>query len=212
MSSLIVFTGENTYALFTELKRWKHEFIQKHGADNLLAYSGKEAIFSRLVEEAAVLPFLSEKRLLIVDGIPTMEVEQLDVLNASIHPSALVVFISSTIDKRLKINKSLLAMADVHTFDALKEYELKQWVQQTAQELGLTLNDQLVMYLIETVGTDQYALYTELSKLATYDGTVTKELIQDLCIVHSDKLIWSLWITSLKVIKLLLYSCFVTYL
>ena len=62
IASLNFFTGENSFALFTKLRHWKSEFTLKHGADNLLEYSGKEVSYSRIVEECSVLPFLSEKR------------------------------------------------------------------------------------------------------------------------------------------------------
>lgn len=192
VSALILFTGENIFDLNAELRRWKQQFIQKHSADNLLEYDAKSLSFTQLTEEASVLPFLSEKRLLVIDGIPSIEAEQLDVLEQSIHPSVLVVLVSPSIDKRLKLNKELLKRADVHTFEPLDAKQLPQWVQTTAEQLGLTLTRELSDHLIKIVGTNQFALSSELQKLALYTGTVSTDVIEQLCIPHSDALIWEL--------------------
>jgi len=41
VSNLFLFTGENQYELWQELKRWKENFAQKFGAESIFAFTNE---------------------------------------------------------------------------------------------------------------------------------------------------------------------------
>ena len=75
--SLLLFTGENTFALAEELRRWKSAFLAKHGEANLLTLEGRTLDWGALRSEVQTAPFLGEKRLILIEGILVLHIEQL---------------------------------------------------------------------------------------------------------------------------------------
>ena len=73
-------TGENLYALRGEKRRWIDEFSKKHGPENIVRVDGKGLTVRILLDEVGVMPFLAEKRLVIVDGVPKSTKEEIQAL------------------------------------------------------------------------------------------------------------------------------------
>jgi DNA polymerase III delta subunit len=102
MSQVYLFTGENEYLLREERRKWKAQFIEKHGDQNYLMIQGNTTTFRQFLDEISVAPFLGDKRLIIIDGIPKFSKEEYETLPECIHPDCIVLFIDSKPDKRLK--------------------------------------------------------------------------------------------------------------
>lgn len=159
-------TGENTYALLAEKKRWIDEFSKKHGPDNIVRLDAKGLTIRDLLDEVGVMPFLSDKRLVIVDGVPKSTKEEIQALETSIHPSTVLLFADPAPDKRLGGVKQLTAIAAAKTFPAVKGPKLLQWIGAEAQRLGLALDRGAAELLVERLGDDQGLIATELEKLS----------------------------------------------
>ncbi len=159
-------TGENAYAIRAEKRRWIEEFSKKHGPDNIVRLDGKGLTVRDLLDEVGVMPFLSEKRLVIVDGVPKATKEEMQALETSIHPATVLLFVDPSPDKRLGGTKQLLAMAASKEFPAVKGPKLQQWIAGEAQRLGMALERGAAETLVERLGDDQGAIATELEKLS----------------------------------------------
>lgn len=164
-------TGENLYALQAEKRRWIDEFSKKHGADNIVRLDGKRLTIRELLDEVGVMPFLSEKRLVIVDGVPKSSKEEIQALEQSIHPATVLLFVDPAPDKRLGGVKHLASVATPKAFPPLKGPKLLQWIATEAERLGMTMEHGSAETLVERLGDDQGAIATELSKLSIAVGT-----------------------------------------
>lgn len=187
-------TGENLYALRIERKRWIDEFSKKHGADNIVRMDGKGLTVRELLDEVGVMPFLSERRLVIVDGVPKATKEEIQALETSIHPATVLLFVDAAPDKRLGGIKQLIAVASSKTFSSVRGPKLVQWLVTEGQKLGLSFGVGAAESLIEQLGDDQDALVTELEKfcLALPSGIVTKEEIEEHTIPTDEGVVWTM--------------------
>ncbi len=187
MSQVFLFTGENRFALQEEKMRWIHEFKAKHGEENFLNIDKKPFTFSEVCDEIATAPFIAERRLVVVEGIPKIEKEQWESMMECIHPSTILLICEPKPDKRLSIAKLILASCEVKEFLKLPHVKLKEWV----QRLGAVTPD-IAEYLISVVGTDQMLLHSEIGKLRTYGGAIDKEAIDTLVMLSSEQAVWLL--------------------
>lgn len=168
-NQLYLFHGENTFALSEELRRWKQEFLKKHGEANFQRFDGKMLKWITLVDEIQTPPFLGEKRLVLIEGLPTIiEKEELALLPSVIHPSTILAVIDPAPDKRKNITKFLLKEATVKTFLPMTPKQLIAWLRQLAHEHGAEIETSVAAHLIAQVGTDQWHLKNELLKLLAY--------------------------------------------
>lgn len=194
MSQIFLFTGQNAYLLQEEKRRWVSGFSQKHGEENLVQIPAKGLKYSDLLEQVSVAPFIAESRLVVIDGIPKLEKEEVATLSDVIHPQVIVVFVEPKPDKRLSATKALLEIAETKTFNVLKGEALVRWIMEYASSQGTTFAKPQALYLIDRVGEDQMLLSTELLKLCLYKGEseVTRQDIDTLIMLSEERTSWML--------------------
>jgi len=191
--SLHFFTGENAYVLHQELLRWKRTFAEKHGPENLVTFSVSSFSLSELLDATAVMPFIAEKRLVIVEGIPKISKEEFATLLESKHEDVIILFVEPAPDKRLNVTKELQAQAELHTFGILSPRELREWAKKFVSESGATLQNEALEYLLDIVGSDQQILAQELRKLATFArDSIEKDHVELLAVPSGSQVIWRL--------------------
>ena len=166
MDQIFLFIGENRYALREEVQRWRATFREKYGAENLASVSARNLTVRALLDEVAVAPFIAEKRLVVVDGIPSLSKEEIGVFTKEIHPQVVLLFIEPKPDKRLSATKELIKIADVKEFKPLVAPALKKWMMEFLKEQGSSMSSDAQKLLLDTVGEDQEMLAEELKKLA----------------------------------------------
>jgi len=159
-------TGENLYALRMEKKRWIDEFSKKYGQDNIVRAEGKGMTVRELMDEVGVMPFLSEKRLVVVDGVPKATKEEMQALETAIHPSTILLFVDPAPDKRLSGVKQLMVIAAAKRFAPVSGPKLMQWIAGESARLGVSFALGAAESLVERLGDDQEALATELEKFS----------------------------------------------
>ncbi len=194
MSQVYLFTGENAFDLDFERRRWIGEFREKHGDHNLLCIDGKNCELRNLLDETGAAPFLSDRRLVVIDGIPALEKEEFIRLIENIHPSTLLLIVDPKPDKRLSITKEILANATVKTFPNHRRPALVDWLCKRAVDEGSSLTRPAAEHLIDVVGEGQMFLATELRKLATFacEKGITSDDIDTLCMLSEEQAVWKL--------------------
>lgn len=194
VTSITLMTGENTYALRAERRRWIDEFSKKHGADNIVRLDGKGLTIRALLDEVGVMPFLAEKRLVIVDGVPKATKEEIQALEACIHPATILLFVDPSPDKRLGGTKHLLAIAVAKEFPSVKGPKLLQWIVAEARRLGMELDRGAGELLVERLGDDQGLIATELEKLslATSGRPVSADDVDLHTIPTDEGVVWTM--------------------
>jgi DNA polymerase III delta subunit len=194
-SQLFLFTGENTFTLQEELSRWKKNFLEKHGEANFQVVSGKELKWSDLLDETRATPFLGEKRLIIIEGLPSkVTKEELELLVNEMHPSSLVAFVDPKPDKRKSSTKFLIKHAEVKSFNLLTPKQLVSWLIALAQDHEVSLLPDVAAHLVARVGSDQWHLKQEVLKLFAYaeSNSPTREDVDVVSLPSQKHTIWIL--------------------
>lgn len=191
---LFLFTGENEYALSEELRRWQKGFIEKHGEANFQILEGKDCMWSQLLNEVQSAPFLGEKRLVIIEGIPPkITKEEFEMLPTVIHPQTLLAFVESEPDKRKSTTKFLLNEATVKSFPPQTPKQLVAWLKKLAQDHGAALDERVAAHLVAVVGSDQWYLKNECLKLLSYtSGSATIEDVDRIAIPSEKHTVWKM--------------------
>lgn len=187
------FTGENDYALERELTRWKQGFFQKHGAENFLEIHAKDATPAALLDAVSVMPFIAEKRLVLLKGLPRIERDEMKTVAAAIHPKTVFVVADAKPDKRLGVTKEVLSLAEVKEFASLSPKDLAGWAAALVAAEGASIGTQAFARLLSVCGDNQWVLDSELRKLAAFaGGEITAAHIDELAVPSGEQVVWRL--------------------
>ncbi|MBT4120318.1 MAG: DNA polymerase III subunit delta [Candidatus Peribacter sp.] len=194
MSQIYLFSGENLFEIDQEKRRWIAGFTQKHGEENITHIDGKKLKTGILMDEIAASPFIAEKRLIVLLGIPKMEKGEMLELQNVLHPQNLLLIVDPKPDKRLSSTKELLTIADVKQFAPLRNERLTTWISAQAQLFGSSISRESAQHLVATVGEDQMLLASEMRKLATFAGQkqITNNDIDELVMLSEEQAGWKL--------------------
>lgn len=151
---------------------------------NLEELDGESVTGAKVLAMANTLPFLGDRRLLIVhnySSMPLAEQEQLTPLLASLPSFCVIVLVAEKLDKRTKQTQIVLAHATVVELDGPVATNAASWLVDLARTMGLTLDAQAAEALVDKAGSDAGFLAQELEKLAVYVGNerrITKTAIE----------------------------------
>lgn len=194
MSQIFLFTGENSFTLREEVRRWIGSFRDKHGEENLMRITARNLTARALFDEVAVAPFIAENRLVIVEGIPSLSKEEVLLLANEMHPQVVILFIEPKPDKRLSATKELLKLADVKEFNSVAGAGLKAWMKEFLKQRQAQIEPDACDALLEMVGTDQGMLAEELKKLALFahDRPIRSADAFHMVIPTGEQVVWHL--------------------
>ena len=139
---------------------------------------------SAIIAACETLPFLADKRLVIVREHPALTGrsdadEKLLSYIPNVPESAVLVFLCrGKADARKKLYTAIKKVGGIVTFAPLTDAELNAWVVKTFAGLGKSVSPQTASVLTFTVGSDTALLRREIDKLAALAGdrdTVTEE-------------------------------------
>lgn len=210
--NLFLFTGEETYLLHEQILSWKKAFIEKHGDINLATLDADQTPLYEIMAAINALPFLGEKRLIFVHGLPDKpstrksdeptkkdekreeELKKLEVDLGDIPETSVVVFVQSQPDKRKSFYKKLLSMAEVKEFSPLAGQALSEWIKKRVSEKGARIDISVSDYLVSLTGQNLWRLSQEIDKLTAHSPreSLTKSLIDQLVTPSLEANIFSL--------------------
>ena len=195
MNQWFLFTGDNAYERFRERGRWLKAFAEKHGSENIQSFEASGLSKSALMNEVASAPFIAEKRLIVINGLPKVEKDDVEELITATHPGVLVVCEDPKPDKRLGSTKAFLEHLDVRQFPLKSRQEILLWLRAAATELGVQLSADASAAMIDRIGEDQQMLSSEITKIATYvgrGGTIAVSDIDELIVFRAERVAWQL--------------------
>ncbi len=187
---IYVLYGEDELSLGEELASIKEGVGPAELRDvNITALSASDAGFERLAATCDTVPFLSEKRLVIMEGLLSLFERAASQPNANesasrrartdewnalpdylpgMAPTTDLVFV----DARLSANNPMLAKLKPHAkvmhFPLPSFNELRGWIAQRAAKIGVNIEPRAIAALAETIGPDTRVIDNELQKLALY--------------------------------------------
>lgn len=193
-AQLYLFTGENSEELLREKARWTHEFVSKHGESDLLIVPASTLDKRDLLDAVGTAPFLSERRLVIVEGIPRWTAEEMEMIASSLHQQCVLVFVEPSPDGRLVGVKALQKLATVKNFEPKTGKALRVFLLEEAKKIGGAFEPAALEKLIVIVGEDQGMLAQEVRKLCMYaqGRNVTEADVALLAVPAGEHEIWEL--------------------
>lgn len=142
---------------------------------NLAVLDGRKLRLDALAAACESLPFLAERRLVIVeDALKHLRADDArricDYLTRVPETTDLIFVEREDVDKRGVLFNWLKKHAEVREFQPRQGAELQRWLQQRAAMLEARLAPEAGALLADFVGNDSRALDNELRKLANYVG------------------------------------------
>jgi len=188
LQHIVLFHGPNIFFLNQTLTRWKNTFCEKHGGDlNVEMLEGSQTKSADIIEKSACLPFLSEKRLIIIKNFlnETNKEDQKKLTdNLDKIPDFTVVIFAEFMppDKRTALFKKLSKDCRVEFFEELNDLSLTKWIIDEVKKNNGQISANNANYLSMYVGNDCTTLHQEIQKLTLYKGKneISKEDIEKL--------------------------------
>ena len=191
------FYGEETLLLQRAIKTLEQQILPEDLADfNKDVLSGTECTPKQIAELAMNLPFMAQRRLLIVQGpLPFLSIPKADKSGQSNlqylleyleqpNPQCCLVFCSdSPLAKTSMLNKKLQEKAVQVEFAPLKGKALERWIADYVATADRSIDKQALEYLSAINSFDLQIMEQELQKLLLYrceDKIITLQHVQDI--------------------------------
>ena len=170
---------------------------------NTTTLSAGEADPATLAAMCQAMPFLAERRLVIIEGLLASLAgegrggrgrgggqravewgERIATLRDAMPPTTDLIFVEGQLRPNHPLLRDLSAVAEVREFAPLNPNDLRGWVQTRVMACGGSMTTQAVQLLVDLVGPDLWALSTEVEKLTLYatGRAVTVEDVEELVV------------------------------
>jgi len=200
VGGVFVFYGPEEYVKDRALEALKAKLVPPGLEDlNYQYLDGERANAAEIRRAVETLPFMAEKRLVVVRDYPMLasssrgsgldaakEADGLERLTADFPDTTCLVFLQRVPpDATRAAWKQLKKSADIVEFSPLTEDELVQQLSKTAKRCGCAVQRSAALFLIEYCGTELEALNRELEKACAHAGSgasVAREDIEAVCV------------------------------
>jgi DNA polymerase III subunit delta len=165
----------------------KHVLNEEERDFNLSTYDLEETPIEVAIEDAETLPFLGEKRLIILQNpvFLTSErtkekvdhnINKLEQFLANPAPYSIVVIAApyEKLDERKKITKELKRKAEILEAKKLNEQDLRNWIKERVLANGSQMDEKAIEKMIAIAGTNLFVLTNEIDKMSLYAGNEKK--------------------------------------
>lgn len=178
---IITLAGNNRFLLKQAIDEKTQAFIDTQGDLGLERVDAEEATFERVKESLLGLPFLAEKKLVVVSRIEANKqlLENLEHIIDAIPETTDVILVISKLDKRAKYYKFLQKNTEFIEYADQDEQTLARWLVERADNQGGKLSREDALYMINRLGTNHAILQQELDKLMLFSPSVTREMIDE---------------------------------
>jgi DNA polymerase-3 subunit delta len=189
---LYVLFGEDDFSLRQALGEIKKGIGDATALmSNTTVLDGRQVTAEQLQAACDAVPFLADKRLVIVEGLlerfepggrnnrkkssRQADIKQEDFKAIADAVKQLpefteLVLIGGRIGERNPLLRELSAVARVRSFPLLKEPQLRQWIERRVTAAGGSISPQAVGLLVRFVGNDLWIMAGEVDKLVLFAG------------------------------------------
>jgi len=199
---LYLLFGEERYLVRLYEGRLREAVVEPSFADmNMDVFEGKAVTAEQIEVRSSTLPFMSQKRLLIVreSGLFAAgrkdESERAADFFKHLPPDTVLVFVESDVDKRSKAYKSAAANGRAVEFATPDEKDLATWVARLFKEQGKSAAVPDIARMMRYAAFDMHTLAGEAAKLSAYVGEasrITSEDIEAVCVKSAEARIFEL--------------------
>ncbi len=176
---IVTYTGPNAYDMQQALRQVKRDFIAAHGDFATQVVDAGNLEIGALLDILGALPFLSPKRLVIVENIVSNKpaAEKISDILAAASDETDVYFVEPKLDKRSVLYKTLKKDTDFREFLQVDVNTAPQWLAGQTTERGGTISAGDARYMVQRMGVEQMALSNQLDVLLLYSPTITRTAI-----------------------------------
>lgn len=187
---LYILWGQDDFSISQELEEIKRGIgDQSLLPANTTTLDGRQVSLEQLRTACETVPFLAEKRLVIVTGLlerfepkgkPSQqkrssrklerqgEYKSLGDCIGSIPDSTVLVLVDSGISSSNPLLRELSAGAEVKSFPLLKGDKLEKWIRRRVKEQGGSISPEAVNLLARVVGGNLWIMANEVDKLVQF--------------------------------------------
>lgn len=189
-------TGTEQYLIGQFIKQLQKSLAQEFGEIDEISFDMKEVPLTEALAEANSLPFLSERRLILLrnpyfltgerpNGVPEQTPAKLQEYLENPNPATILVVIADykKLDQRKKVTKMLQKSAVVVEAVPLKERAIQNYVLDYLNNAGYEITKEAFQLLLQLTNEQFSALMNELDKLMIYAAAsrkITKEAVASL--------------------------------
>lgn len=182
-SHLFFFTGANSRDLNDKLRYWQQEFKKKYGDNTIEVFDDvTEKNFQHLINTLETPPFLAERRMVVIKGLPTppdtkssLDLEPLQQSLETLSETSLVIFVSQSPDKRTRFYKYLSKQAQAEAFPVPQGAELLSWLAKRFQQSQRRISPAAAQMMAYYCAGDVDRLALEVEKLSLIEAGEIRE-------------------------------------
>lgn len=188
---LHVLIGEDDYSVRQALEEIKQGVGDETARlTNTTVFDGKTVTPEQLRGACGAMPFLGEKRLVIVEGLlerfdpggrtgrkkppnrndSSDEYRMIFEAVKDLPPFTELVVIGGKMKPNNPLLRELSNLSRVRNFKSLNRSQLEQWVEKRTGEAGGSISPQAVRTLLRFVGSDLWSMANEVDKLVLFAG------------------------------------------
>lgn len=188
---------KNVYLLYGEeaflKQQYKKRLLQALDPDgdtmNMATYQGKNIDVGPLLELAETMPFLAERRIILVEdsGFFKNKCDRLADYMKAMPEYLCMVFVEDHVDKRSRMYKAVGKAGRVVQFAIQDEKILMQWAVGVFAKGGRRITKKDMELFMSKVGSDMGNIYQEAEKLICYtmgSDRITAQDIEAVCVTQ----------------------------
>lgn len=184
--------GEDIFRSRKKLAALRDKFSAVRDASglNLTTVCAEDGV-DRAMQELLASPFLSEKRLVVLDGFLGLSEKEQERLGAVLEKkpdSTIAIFFESADAEEFKGSPLFPALAKAkfsERFPPLSTVQAADFVRDEATERGVRIAPGAVRVLVESCGVDTWRLHQEVAKLAAIAGAIHAPEIDERAVCES---------------------------
>jgi DNA polymerase-3 subunit delta len=154
-------------------------------------YEGKGINVQSVLDIGETMPFFADSRVIVIENsglfkkCPEDFEKKLQALPESTH----IIFVENEVDKRNRLYKWIGKAGYVSEMNTPDEKMLLGWVKGLCKKEEKQMDDSVIIYFVEHMGTDMLLLKNELEKLFSYcygKSEITIEDVRQVCVSQAE--------------------------
>lgn len=204
-----LFVGLEDYLKFDTIDRIKSKYIDPSFESlNYMEIKGKDKFFKDIENSCETLPFMSDKKLVVVEDINEMISTDSGLSKAlsdyigKIGDQSILILVDkkSKLLKTTSIYKTMKKSSRIVEFNRLRSKDLDNWVKERFSYYGASISPRNLQYFLSQSGyggydsnKNLYELENEIKKLANYKkGDLSQDDIDQILVANLDTNIFNL--------------------
>lgn len=212
MERLQLVYGNNTMRVSEMAKELSASFLDEPDEFSLVTLNYRETSIASIIEEAQTLPFLSDKKGVIVNDAfsftgakvkseVTHDIDRLADYLTNKNDDALVIFkvFNEQLDNRKKITKIMKQNGSITEVGEMNEQEVRNYLQKRVSDNGVSMDKAAMDEFIYRTGINYETVTNEINKLVLFaDDTIMKEDVESVVSISLEQNIFKLTDLILK--------------